>query len=318
MSEDPWMQHMRRGEFESAWRISDALLKARAGVPCYDWPRHLQYIWDGSPVAGKRVLVRCYHGLGDTIQFIRYASLLKQVASEVVVWAQPALLPLLRKVDGIDELLPLHDGTPDTNYDVDVELMELPFIFRSTLSTIPNTVPYLSVAPSDDVSERQADRLRIGVVWRAGDWDERRSMSAPLMATLAEVAGVDVFVLQDRRNAREWPARRGVLLCPEPVAELARAIASLDLLITIDSLPAHLGGALGIPTWTLLPVDSDWRWMEDREDSPWYPTMRLWRQETAGDWLGVIRRVKEELNRVVERAQKSADSESALKMSHEA
>ena len=119
---DPWMEAMRRGDFAEAWKISDALLPTRATEDHQKLPRHFQKIWDGSSLAGKRVLVRCYHGLGDTIQFIRYAALLKEVAAEVIVWAQPSLIPLLRTVKGIDQLLPLHDGVPDVEYDVDVEL----------------------------------------------------------------------------------------------------------------------------------------------------------------------------------------------------
>src|ERR671932_14884 len=142
-----WMACMRRGAFEAAWAISDAVLRARAGVPCWHWPRHLQYIWDGTPLAGKRVLGRCYHGLGDTIQFIRYAPLIKAIAAEVIVWAQPPLLPLLEMVQGIDQLLPLHDGVPEVEYDVDVEVMELPHIFRTTPETIPLTISYLHVDP---------------------------------------------------------------------------------------------------------------------------------------------------------------------------
>src|SRR5918998_4156589 len=101
-SVDPWMRHMRRGEFDAAWKVSDAALCSRAGVPCWHLPRHLQYVWDGTPLEGKRVLVRCYHGLGDTIQFVRYAALLKHVARRVVVWVQPSFIPLLRGVEGID------------------------------------------------------------------------------------------------------------------------------------------------------------------------------------------------------------------------
>src|SRR5215218_8421896 len=108
-----WMYYMRRGEFDKAWRLSDAVLNERAGIPCFHLPRHEQYIWDGSPLQGKRVLVRCYHGLGDTLQFIRFAPLLKKLACEVIVWAQPPLLPLLQTVNGIDHLLSLHDGTPE-------------------------------------------------------------------------------------------------------------------------------------------------------------------------------------------------------------
>src|SRR3954470_2648306 len=101
---DVWMYNMRRGAFEEAWTFSDAVLKERAGKPCWHWPRHQQYIWDGSSLAGKRVLVRCYHGLGDTIQFIRYAPMLKQLAKEVIVWAQPPLIPILKSMKGIDRL----------------------------------------------------------------------------------------------------------------------------------------------------------------------------------------------------------------------
>src|SRR5215217_4156499 len=110
---DPWVHAMQHGDFARAWAISDTVLRERARVPCAHWPRHLQYIWDGSSLKGKRVLVRCYHGLGDTVQFIRYAPQIRAIAREVIVWAQPALLPLLRTARGIDRLLPLHDGAPD-------------------------------------------------------------------------------------------------------------------------------------------------------------------------------------------------------------
>src|SRR5215213_4565042 len=136
-NEDPWIAAMRRGDFAAAWEISDALLETKRAQDHTTVPRHFQTIWDGRPLAGQRVLVRCYHGLGDTIQFIRYAALLKRIAAQVIVWAQPTLIPLLRNVEGIDQLLPLHDGTPDAEYDVDVELGELPYVFR----TMPETIP---------------------------------------------------------------------------------------------------------------------------------------------------------------------------------
>jgi len=143
-----WLDAMRRGDFVAAWNISDVLLRMRRVEDQYQLERWRQSIWDGSAVAGKRVLVRCYHGLGDTIQFIRYAPLLKKIAAEVIVWAQPSLLPLLATVQGIDRLLPLHDGTPDVKCDVDVELGELPYVFRTTMETIPAEVPYLFVEPA--------------------------------------------------------------------------------------------------------------------------------------------------------------------------
>src|SRR5829696_3175359 len=187
-----WVQAMRRGDFAAAWNISDAQLHTRGTQDHTKLPRHFQNIWDGSPVLGKRVLVRCYHGLGDTIQFIRYAALLKEVAAEVIVWAQPQLLPLVRTVAGVDRVLPLHDGVPDAAYDVDVEVMELPFVFRSTLTTIPRDVPYLCAprAPLPGAAPR------IGVLWRAGDWETQRSMPFDALRPLWDIDGITWCSLQ--------------------------------------------------------------------------------------------------------------------------
>src|SRR3954471_4057827 len=125
MARDPWACHMPRGEFEPAWANSDGVLEWRRGLTSCHLPRHEQWIWDGTPLHGRRVLIRCYHGLGDTVQFIRYAPFVRVLAREVIVWAQPALIPLLRGMAGIDQLLPLHNGAPGVTYDVDVESMEL-------------------------------------------------------------------------------------------------------------------------------------------------------------------------------------------------
>src|SRR5215203_6147647 len=143
-----WLDAMRRGDFVAAWNISDVLLRMRRVEDQYQLERWRQSIWDGSSVAGKRVLVRCYHGLGDTIQFIRYAAPLKEVATEVIVWAQPSLIPLLSTVKGIDRLLRLHDGVPEVEYDIDVEVTELPYLFRTTFESLPADVPYLHVEPA--------------------------------------------------------------------------------------------------------------------------------------------------------------------------
>jgi hypothetical protein len=296
---DLWMRHMRRGEFEPAWEISDAMLRSRAGQPCWHLPRHLQYVWDGRPLEKKRVLVRCYHGLGDTIQFIRYAPLLQAVAAEVMVWTQDALIPLLRSMRGIDRLLPLHDGSPGVEYDVDLEVMELPHVFRTTLENVPAEIPYLHVDPA--VLESDA-RLAVGIVWKAGDWEERRSIPFPLLAPLADVPGITLHVLQRGPGLAERCAEFGIISGSDEALETARIIRALDLLISVDTLPAHLAGALGVPVWNLLHADPDWRWMAGRDDSPWYPTMRLFRQERRGEWEAVIRRVVAELKKLVERA----------------
>lgn len=289
---EAWFRAMRRGDFAAAWRASDAILRAHAGVPCWHRPRHEQWVWDGTPLDGRRVLVRCYHGLGDTLQFIRYLPLVRQIAAETVVWAQPALIPLLRTVDGIDRLEPLHDGAYEGEYDVDVEVMELAHVFRSTVDTIPRAVPYLHAAPAPIPRD---DRLAVGLVWRAGDWDERRSIPFPLLAPLARVPGVELHVLQRGPALDECPPGFGARSGRDDVLGAARVIRALDLVITVDSMPAHLAGALGVPVWTLLIHEPDWRWMLERDDSPWYPTMRLFRQPAPGDWGAVIRRVAAEL-----------------------
>lgn len=284
---------MRRGDFAAAWSISDAVLRERAGTPCWHLPRHEQYVWDGTPLEGRRVLIRCYHGLGDTIQFIRYAPLVGRIAREVIVWAQPELVPLVRGVRGVSRVLRLHDGAPRARYDVDVEIMELPHVFRTTLGTVPGDVPYVHVRPARLPRD---GRLAVGLVWRAGDWDDRRSLPPELMVPLARIPGVAVHVLQRGPALAGWPAGVGSIGGRARVAGLARVIGALDLVISVDSMPAHLAGAMGIPVWTLLHHEADWRWMRDRAHTPWYPSMRLFRQPGPGDWRSVLERVAYELS----------------------
>jgi hypothetical protein len=292
-----WMERMRKGDFAAAWRINDLLLRRGAGMPCTELPRHLQPIWNGAPLKGRRVLVRCYHGLGDTIQFIRYIAVLKAIAANVTVWAQATLISLLRTVREIDQILPLHDGTPDCHYDVDVELMELPYIFRTTLESLPATVPYIKV----DAVSLCDEEVKVGVVWNGGDWDLRRNVPFSVMTSLAELQGVSFYALQKGASRCESHERFKKIL-PEQADALttARIMRALDLVISIDSMPAHLAGALALPTWTLLQKDADWRWMNDRDDSPWYPTMRLFRQRRSGDWQQVLNEVKHDLARFIE------------------
>jgi hypothetical protein len=281
---------MRRGDFEAAWALADRELSGPRAADAFTRPRHLQCIWDGRPIDGRRVLVRCYHGLGDTIQFARFLPEVAKRAATVVVWAQPALLPLLATIDAPLALLPLHDGVPDVDYDVDVEIMELPFIFRSTLETLPREVPYLSI----DAPRQPRAHPRIGIVWRAGDWESDRSIPFDALRPLFEIEGLTWCSLQlGRREAETHPLLADISTAD--VTKAAREIHGLDLLITVDSMPAHLAGALAVPVWTLLKRDADWRWMDDRADSPWYPTMRLFRQQREGDWKDVVDSVEDAL-----------------------
>ena len=284
-----WMRLMRRGRWVEAWALSDAGVRSRGGAPCWHLPRHQQYVWNGSPVEGQRVLVRCYHGLGDTLQFIRFAAPLRALASEVTVWAQGPLIPLLSTVAGIDRLLPLHDGTPDVAYDVDVEVMELAHVLRARPETVGAVVPYVHVAPAPIARD---DRLQVGIAWECGDWErDKRSIPCALLAPLAAVEGVALHVIQRGPGLSARDPSFGTLSGSDDVLEAARLVRALDLVITIDSMPAHLAGALGVPVWTLLPHDADWRWMDGRDDSPWYPTMRLFRQSAPGAWEPLAARV---------------------------
>ncbi|HVY59598.1 MAG TPA: glycosyltransferase family 9 protein [Xanthobacteraceae bacterium] len=323
ISADRWMRAMRRGDFERAWEIGDEILerRARSPTPCWDQPRHLQFVWNGTPLAGKRVLVRCYHGLGDTIQFIRFASEVRRTAREVVVWAQPELVGLIASVPGVDRVLPLHDGTPDVEYDVDIEVMELPHALRTPLSTLQGHVPYLFPQarahgfnieeeargePGPKEEEEDEVRLRVGLVWRSGNWDVDRSVPVEALAALHEIEDVQ-FVSLQRGDGQVDAARLGIAdIGSDDIEETAATIQSLDLVITVDTMMAHLAGAVGVPVWTLLKKECDWRWMENRSDSPWYPSMRLFRQHRPGDWIAALADVRAALKDLIDRSSASA------------
>jgi hypothetical protein len=291
-SSDPWMSAMRRGDFEAAWRVSDAVLaqRRRDRVECNHWPRHLQFIWDGSSFDRKHVLVRCYHGLGDTIQFIRFMEPLRQRAREVTVWAQPALLDVVRQVRGIDRLLPLHDGAPDTAFDVDMELMEVAHALRVTEEDLPGRTPYIYVSPPNS-ARVDATMFNVGIAWRSGDWNESRSISSESLSHLGDLAHVRFHSLQFPHEPLPFDSE--VMAC-EDIHEMARRMLQLDLVVTVDTMIAHLAGALGLRTWLLLNANPDWRWQDRRDDTPWYPTMRLFRQR-AEKWESVLTEVRGQL-----------------------
>jgi hypothetical protein len=289
---------MRRGDFISAWAISDRILQARArsGEDCSHLPRHEQLVWAGAPLAGQRVFVRCYHGLGDTLQFVRLLAFPRLNASEITVWVQPALLKLLQTVRGIDQLLPLHEGDPDVDYDVDIEVMELPHALRLDPAELPGPIPYIYV-PS--AAGRPSRNHRIGVCWSAGEWDPKRSLASEMLRPWASLSNIRWFSLQYPPIPCALPAAS---VASREIAEMAARMQLLDLVITVDTMAAHLAGAMGLPVWLLLPHEADWRWMSEREDSPWYPTMRLFRQPRPGDWPAVVERVRCELAALTTRA----------------
>src|SRR3954451_16016308 len=173
-----WISAMRVGEFERAWSITDRDLVAfrRLGEDKHKGPRHQQRIWRGEELRNRHVLVRCYHGLGDTIQFARFLPPLARRARELTVWCQPELLALIERVEGVDRAIPLHDGTPDVDADVDIEIMEIPYAIRAGRDLIELCRPYLTLPPSrvpGRIGKREA--LSVGLVWEVGDWDKRRA-----------------------------------------------------------------------------------------------------------------------------------------------
>ena len=289
---------MRRGDFASAWQVSDRVLAKRNAeeVDCSSWPRHLQFVWRGQPLHDRRVLVRCYHGLGDTIQFVRLLAPLRELAAEVILWAQPSLLSLLATVKGVDRLQPLHDGAPDVSYDLDIELMELPHLLRLSVDTIPADIPYIYVrdvhADARHGLEHEGSSLRVGIAWQSGDWNSARSIPSSLIDNFATVP-----------NTR-WHSLQYNALCPfdaQPMAckdirAMAERMTQLDLVISPDTMTAHLAAALGLPVWLLLQHEWDWRRMSESAiakggGTPWYPTMRLFRQPSPGDWDSMIEQV---------------------------
>jgi ADP-heptose:LPS heptosyltransferase len=180
---------------------------------------------------------------------------------------------------------------PEPPWDVQAEVIELPRIFRTQLESVPASVPYLR-APRNDVRPRIA-RKRIGLVWSSSTYNPARSIPLALLAEICGTADAEFFSFQAGEERCHMSVCNVPLtdLCDEPASVLATAsrMLGMDLIITVDTMTAHLAGALGLPVWTLLPFEGDWRWMLDRSDSPWYPTMRLFRQPRRGDWESVVR-----------------------------
>lgn len=305
------MRHMKAGAFARAWRVSDQVRCACRPHDLAQLPTRDRPVWCGRSLAGRTVLVRCHHGLGDTIQFIRYVTCLAPVTRAVHVKAQASLLPLLARFPGIDGMCGLEDDDPD--HDAAVEVMEFPYVFRTTPATIPAAVPYLDVDSRQRSGACRAlahvDGFRVGLVWAAGTyWRPERSLPLAVAAGLGRVPGVSLVSLQRGPAAAEavdfpglfaWTARS------DAIVETAAVVSQLDLVIGVDTMVIHLAGALAVPTWTLLSPDPDWRWMAAGSRSPWYPTMRLFRQLPPTDWTALVARVSTALCAAA-RAQRAA------------
>jgi hypothetical protein len=288
-----------------AWLIQGEFAK---GWPEYEWRWQCQPArsfsqprWDGKPVEGQTVLLWAEQDLGDTIQFIRYARLVQQRGAVVAVECPEVLKPLLSRCPGIDVLTAR--GSPLPGFAYHVPLLSLPGIFHTTLETIPNAVPYLSAEPARIESWRarlkEAGSCLVGVAWqaRAGDW--RRSVPLAHFASLARVPGVRFVSLQQGEGVEQLQGSAGIrdpgLSENSNFADLAALMMNLDLVVTADTAVAHLAGALGVPVWVALSRAAHWRWLRKRPDSPWYPTMRLFRQKQFGDWDELFERIAGQL-----------------------
>jgi tetratricopeptide (TPR) repeat protein/glycosyltransferase involved in cell wall biosynthesis len=281
-------------EYEWRWRCADFA----TGRPQFAKPE-----WDGSPLDGRTILVSAEQGLGDTLQFARFIPRLAASGGRVILMCQRELIRLLQSLECVHELV--ERGQPLPEFDVHVPLASLPYLFGTRLDTIPASAQYLRADPDlvADWSEKLPVRrgMRVGIVWGGNpDFknDRRRSITLDLLAPLARVPGVQLIALQKGSPAAQAAtppegmslANLGPMLTD--FADTAAVLEQLDLVITVDTSVAHLAGALGRPVWILLHSAPDWRWLRYREDSPWYPSVRLFRQHQLGDWRGVIERVQ--------------------------
>lgn len=272
-------------DYEWRWRLEEFAPQRRQ----FDQP-----LWQGEPLHGRRILLYGEQGAGDAIQFVRYAPLVRAAGGSVILEALPHVQRLLSWMDGSYPVINALDR--DTPLDLQCPLLSLPARFATTLETIP---PPPRILVPDDERRRWSARIaphpetkNVGIVWCGNARQANnaaRSVPSAALAPLLNLPGIRWWSLQ----VGAPPVDGAIDLAPEldDFADTAAAITALDLVLTVDTGVAHLAGTLGKPTWLLLSCSADWRWLMDRDDSPWYPSMRLFRQPTPGDWPAVIERV---------------------------
>jgi tetratricopeptide (TPR) repeat protein len=293
------LTQLLQGDFAVGWRNYESryFLKWR--------PRNFpQPLWHGESLNGARILLHAEQGLGDSLQFLRYVPIV-QAAGGAVVLDLPE--PLFRIAAGMSSDFVLKtSGEPLPPFDWQCPLMSLPLALGTTLETIPATVPYLTV-PEEALHSAASrswpkDGLRVGLVWAGNPTqlnDLNRSVPLSILKPLLDIEGIHFFSLQMGSANVQLAAAQAPIVDLAPAigdfADTAALIAHLDLVIAVDTSVVHLAGALAKPVWVLLSFASDWRWLLDREDSPWYPTARLFRQSRQGDWQSVIKQVRTQL-----------------------
>ena len=269
------------GDYEGAWREGDGIRGRAAPDP--------HRFWQGEPLAGQHVILRCLHGFGDTVQMLRYLPRLHATAARVVLEVPPRMVKLAACFDGVDEVVTWGEDAPAVSpkWTVQVEVMELPYLFRTTLPELPMLSPSLSVPPAERLPGAS---LQVGIMASAGDWNPERAVPLPGVQAMLGVAGCTFWDLRGGEHTVAQSLGETVEVdpaCRGSLEGLAARIAALDLVITADTVAAHLAGAMGVRAWVMLQFAADWRWMQGRDDSPWYPSVRLFRQPSQGDWESV-------------------------------
>jgi tetratricopeptide (TPR) repeat protein len=302
------------GDFEAGWAGREA---ARWRIPVLSagYPKLSKPLWRGAEaIEGKTILLCPDEGLGDTIQFARYVPMLAARGARVILGVQDELFPLLSNLAGVSQCIPRSAGTLPA-YDLHCPITSLPLIFGTRLDSIPAETPYLPSPAADRVAAWEQRlgsraRLRVGLVWSGNprhNNDRNRSIPFRMLTRILDVDATFVSLQKDVR-AEDMPAlreRSDIVDLTDHLsdfAETAALVSCLDLVITVDTSVAHLSGALGRPTWILLPYAPDYRWLLHREDSPWYPTVRLFRQDASRDYAGVVDRLRHELRSQIDAA----------------
>ena len=311
------------GQYEKGFAAYESRYAMSAFKP--NVPNIRERLWDGSPLDGRRLLVHVEQGFGDTLQFCRYLPKLREklgTGGTIQFLCEKELYRVMTTLDGVDELHHVREPDLKIVYDVQIPLLSLPHRFGTGLQTIPADIPYLSVPVDAQRKEplptSDGSVLKVGIVWtgRPTHADNLyRSIPFKELATLFDVDGVDFHSLQVGSGADEIEAEtarpnvfshNGDL---KDFADTAAVIAELDLVVTVDTAVCHLAGAMGKNVWTLVPYGGEWRWLRGREDTPWYPSMKLVRQRVLGDWGMVLDRVREGLAGVVEQRRAAAPVE---------
>jgi hypothetical protein len=300
---------LRYGRFHEGWRKYEARFRTRANRTL--WRHFPQPRWEGEPLAGRSILLHSEQGLGDVLQFARYVPLVAARGGRVILEVYAEVSPLLTKLPGVATTV--HTGAVLPPFDVHCSLMSLPLRFNTDLDSIPATIPYLTVPDSRTARWHKKlgpqRALRVGIAWSGNPNhrdDARRSIPFDLFRTLLpDRAGIEFHVVQtelrepDRTALRTMPHVRNHADDLKDFGDTAALVSLLDLVISVDTSVVHLAGALGRPVWLLLPHLADWRWLLERDDSPWYPSTWLLRQPRHDEWPSVLSTVAARLEELL-------------------